>query len=414
MAKFTVMDFPKVELKVSGLKMVQPPSLSFKVEIELPKEIEKSAAKDPLVLQEFKNQAKDILDQTVKTIEQKCKVFDNLFVQMATKGATDKDMEKQLKGLNDAIKNDLKVAEKAAEMGVMKTWSELQSKRKEWKVFKIKIFASIAGTVAGLAVSIAAMASSPFSGGAGAAFAIIGFVKSGVSLATDISKLAMDIDTAKSIVVKNLAVVEKAASNKALNALNEVTAAVFQEFLGISQPSVKTCEGAGETLKAKYAQMIVKVHDLSKTLEKILGQQEKLKKEFLAEAGKRLKDHPTPNKAGELKKIEANLDDALAPNYKKVDNAIKKVTEMYQETRTWAPSVKELTDRIASLSLNDPKGLKVFREGLKFASLALAPLDGNGIATTAKDLGLGIGGAVGGYAYDKICSKAIDGTVFDV
>jgi hypothetical protein len=57
---------------------------------------------------------------------------------------------------------------------------------------------------------------------------------------------------------------------------------------------------------------------------------------------------------------------------------------------------------------------RIFREGLKVCSLALAPLDGNGIATTAKDLGLGIGSAVGGYAYDKICSKAIDGSVFDV
>jgi hypothetical protein len=41
-------------------------------------------------------------------------------------------------------------------------------------------------------------------------------------------------------------------------------------------------------------------------------------------------------------------------------------------------------------------------------------LDGNGVATKAKDIGMGVGGAVGGYAFDKISSKAIDGSAFDV
>jgi len=50
---------------------------------------------------------------------------------------------------------------------------------------------------------------------------------------------------------------------------------------------------------------------------------------------------------------------------------------------------------------------------LKFAALALSPIDGNSIASSAKSLGLGVGGAVGGYVYDKISSKVLDGTVFD-
>ncbi|MCL4207099.1 MAG: hypothetical protein KJ000_31845 [Pirellulaceae bacterium] len=50
----------------------------------------------------------------------------------------------------------------------------------------------------------------------------------------------------------------------------------------------------------------------------------------------------------------------------------------------------------------------------KEITLAFAPLDGNGIATSAKDLGVGIGGVVGGYAYNKSGSKAIEGSVFDV
>ncbi len=413
MVKHVVMDLKNLDIKVSGLEMVEPPKLSFKVVIELDKKMEKGAEKDPLLQQEFHAAASEVLEQTKTTIERKCKVFDQAFVQMVNKGASDKDMQKQLKGLNDAIKNDVKVAEKGAELAAQKAWSDLQKKKKEWSKFKIKVAVSIAGTLAGLAVSIAAMATSPFSGGAGAAFAIIGFIKSGVTLAKDVGKLAINIEQSKVILVKNLAVVEKAASNPALNATNEVSAAVFQEFLGVSQPSVKTVEEAADTLKAKYAQMIVKMHDLSKTLAKILKEQDKLKKEFLTEVGKKLKKHPIKDKRAQLVMISKALDTALAKNYETVQNAIDRIQIMYGETRSWADKIKDLMKRVKALTIKDPKALKVFREALKFAALGLSPIDGNSIATGTKDLALGVGGAVGGYAYDKITSKALDGTVFD-
>ncbi|WP_237754623.1 MULTISPECIES: hypothetical protein [unclassified Leisingera] len=413
MVKHVVMDMKNVDVGASGLEMVKPPKLSFKVVVELDKKMEKGVEKDPLLQQEFHAGASEVFEQTRDTIEKKCKVFDKAFVEMANKGADKKAMEKQLKGLNDAIKNDIKVGEKAAELAAQKAWTNLQKKKKEWSKFKIKVGVSIAGTLAGLAVSIAAMATSPFSGGAGAAFGIIGLIKSGVTLAKDIGKLAINIDQSKTILVKNLAVVEKAASNKALNATNEVSAAVFQEFLGISQPSVKTVEDAADTLKAKYAQMVVKMHDLSKNLNKILKQQEKLKKEFLAEVGKKLKKHPVKDKKTQLVMISKALDTALAKNYAEVQNAIDKIQIMYADARGWANNIKDLMKRVKALTIKDPKALKVFREGLKFAALALSPIDGNSIATGAKDLALGVGGAVGGYAYDKITSKVLDGTVFD-
>lgn len=413
MVKHVVMDMKNVDVGASGLEMVKPPKLSFKVVVELDKKMEKGVEKDPLLQQEFHAGASEVFEQTRDTIEKKCKVFDKAFVEMANKGADKKAMEKQLKGLNDAIKNDIKVGEKAAELAVQKAWTNLQKKKKEWSKFKIKVGVSIAGTLAGLAVSIAAMATSPFSGGAGAAFGIIGLIKSGVTLAKDIGKLAINIDQSKTILVKNLVVVEKAASNKALNATNEVSAAVFQEFLGISQPSVKTVEDAADTLKAKYAQMVVKMHDLSKNLNKILKQQEKLKKEFLAEVGKKLKKHPVKDKKTQLVMISKALDTALAKNYAEVQNAIDKIQIMYADARGWANNIKDLMKRVKALTIKDPKALKVFREGLKFAALALSPIDGNSIATGAKDLALGVGGAVGGYAYDKITSKVLDGTVFD-
>lgn len=413
MVKHVVMNLPKVEIKVSGLEMVVPPQLAYKVVVDLDSKMEKGAEKDPLLQQEFVAAAQEVLDQTVKTIEQKCKVFDKLFVDMVKKGASEKDMEKQLKGLNEAIKNDIKVAQAGGAQAVQKAWSNLQKKRKEWSKFKIKVGLSIAGTLAGLAVSIAAMASSPWSGGAGAAFAIIGFIKSGVKLADDIKKLAIGIDGAKTELEGHLKVVEATAKNKGLYGANEVTGAVIKEFLGISQPTIKSVNDCADTLKAKYAQMIVKMHDLSKTLNKVLKEQDKMKAEFLKQVADRLKKHPIKDKKGQLVMIQKALDTALSGNYAAVQAAIDKIQKMYGEARTWADTIKGLMKRVGDLTLKDPKGLKVFREALKFCMLATSPINGNAIATDAKDLALGVGGAAGGYVYDKITSKAVDGTVFD-
>jgi len=413
MAKHVVMNLKKVPIKVSGLEMVSPPDLSFKIEVDLDKKIAKEAGKDPLLIQEFQAQASEILEQTQQTIEQKCKVFDKLIVGMVNKGADDKKVKAQLKGLNDAIKNDMKVAEKAAELGVQKTWKELQSKRKEWRNFKIKVGVSIGGTLAGLALSIAGLATSGFTGGAGGVLAIAGFIKSGISLAQDIKKLAIGIEGARVELEGHLRFIEKTANTKGVFTANEVGAALLNEFIGISQPSIKSAGDCADTIKAKYAQMIVKVHDLSKTLDKILKQQQKVKKDFLTEAGKKLKKHPIKDKAGQLRKISAALDAELDANYKKVDKQITRIQLMYADTRKWAATIKDLLSRLAKMELKDSKGLKVFREVLKAVGAAAGAIDGNSVASSAQDLGLGLGESVGGYVYDKISSKALEGTVFD-
>ena len=413
MAKYVVIDMKKEKVSVAGLKYLTEPSLDFKIEVDLPKEIEKEAAKDPLLHQEFQDEAKKVYDFAKVEIAKKLKAFDSYFEGMINKGADAKAVQKQVDTVNSVIRNDIAMFKLAAEQGIDRAWSALQSKRKEWRKFKIKIAVNIFATLAGLAVSIAAMASTPFSGGAGAAFGIIGFIKSGAKLATEIGKIAVSIEGCKTLLLAELAVVEKAASNKKLNALNEITAAVFNEFLGISQPSVKTCIREADTLKAKYAQLVVNLHDCAKDLNKVLVSQEKMKSEFMAEAKKRIAAHPTTEKAKWEKIISMNYDKYVDTLGSKVIDLIAEVTALFNKVKTWAPKVKELVDRVAELDIKDPKYLKVFREALKFAALATSIFDGNAVAEKAKDLALGLGGAAGGYVFDKIASKALDGTIFD-
>lgn len=413
MARHVVMNLKKVPIKVSGLKMVEPPDLSFKIEVAFDRKVEKEAAKDPLLLQEFQSQADDILTQTKRTIEQKCKVFDRLFVDMINKGADKKQVEKQLKGLNDAIRADMAVAEKAAEIGVQAAWKDLQSKRQEYRKFKITVAKSITATLAGLTVSIAGLAASGFTGGASGALAIVGLIKAGVTLAQDIKKLAIGIEGARKELEVHLKFVEAAADKRGMFTTNEIGAAVLKEFIGVSQPSIKSIQDCTTTLKAKYAQMVVKVHDLSKTLNKLLITQEKVGKEFMADVAKKLQKHPVQDKKAQIKAVENQLDALLGPNYDKVAAQIDRVQSMYQDTKEWAPKIKDLVARAAKLNLKDSKGLKVLREVLKAGGVATGAINGNAIASTAGDLAQGLVPLAGLYAYDKITSLALDGTVFD-
>ena len=54
--------------------------------------------------------------------------------------------------------------------------------------------------------------------------------------------------------------------------------------------------------------------------------------------------------------------------------------------------------------LDDPHQMELAQYGEPAPQIA---------AETAQDLGMGLGNALGGYAYDKITSLATDGTVLD-
>ncbi|MBC7740318.1 MAG: hypothetical protein H7245_24630, partial [Candidatus Saccharibacteria bacterium] len=285
--------------------------------------------------------------------------------------------------------------------------------KKEWKKYKIKVAVSIVGTVCVLAVSVAALASSPWSGGAGAAFAIIGFIKAGVKIAQDIKRIAIGFDASVTELEGHLKFVEATAKNKGVYAASEVTAAVLNEFLGVAQPSIKSAQTCYDTMKAKYSQMVVNSHALSKECGKIEKQQEKLKADFLKEAAVKMKGLNPMVIKGNATKIQNNYAAMMSPLIDDLKKKEAQVDALYEKTKVMAPVVKALGGRIKALEVKDPKGLKVFREALKFAVLGLAPLNGNGIADKAGDLAMGIGGAAGGYAYDKIASRSIEGTLLD-
>ncbi|NBZ88825.1 hypothetical protein [Stagnihabitans tardus] len=414
MGKITILDLKGVQVSTAGLKIIKPPQVSAKIEIDVDKKIEKEVSLDKLIRREFEEEADKIWKMTIKMVEDKCKIFEKLFQGMMDKGEKPEVIQKNLDGLNAALKKDFEVAEIAAKQAFEKAWKNIADARKEWRNFKIKIVATIVGTLAAIAVSIAALAVSGWTGGASGAFAIIGFIKAGVTLGQTIKKGFQDYDQAVKELEGHLKVVEKAAQNKGIMATNEITAAVFTEFLGIAQPNIKSCQDCYGTVKAKYAKFVVDVHDLAKTISKIEIERAKMEKDFIAEVDKKLKAHPTKDKSAQKKLIEANLKKKMAGLDKDIAEKSKQMEALYKQTKDLAPKVAELGKRIAQLELKDMKGIKVFREALKLGTIALSPLDGNNIATKTFDLAMGLGGSAGGYAFDKITSGALEGSVFDI
>lgn len=413
MTKVTLLEYKSCDFKVPALVHVKPPKLGFKVVADMDKKVMAAVDKDPMLQQKMVDAAQAEYKRFCASIRQKMITFDKLFTQMIDKGAPKAMVEKQAAGLKKTIEGEIAVGEKAAELAVQGAFDKLKATKKEWKKFKVKIITSIIGTVTGMVVSITLMATSPFTGGASAVLGITGLIKSTASLAKSIGAAAIDIKNAVKLMDKTAKVVEKTMGSHAAFNTNEATAAVLQEFIGISQPSFKTLEEQGSVVKAKHAQMTVKIHDAAKKLNEVLKLQSKVKKEFLTEASKKLKKHPTTKKKENLAKIQKQLDAALAENYKKVQGLIDYVIGMNKDSIKWGKEIKRLMAIVARLAKMDNKGLKILREALKLVGTGLAVLNGNEIATKASDLASGLGPAVGAYAYDKIASKAIDGTVFD-
>ena len=412
MAKYEVLK-KKVPGNTPGLKVVIPPTIDFKIEVEIDNKIFKEAKSDPLLRKKFADQANDILVQTQKTVDNKCKLFDKLLQGMIDRGEDVKLVQKNLDGLNKALQQDYKVAMIAAEKGVKKVWDQLIALKATWKKFKIKVAVSIVGALVTIGVGIASLVISPFTGGAGGAVAILGFIKSGVTIANNMKKIGTDIVFAKKEFSMHLETIEKVAKSKGLYVGNEVSGAVLEEFLGISQPTIKSCQSCFETLRAKHAKLILNNHSLSKDMQSIINGQTLLRKEFQKDAQNKLKKHPTTNKAAELKKILSQFDSNTKTANTKIDKLNQKIMSDYEKNKTRSVELKNLNKRVKQLMIKDPSGLKVFREGLKLATLGLSVIDGYKIASESADLALGIGGAAESYVYDKLASKALDGTVFD-
>lgn len=414
MATHVILHYPNMEkdYAVSGLKVIKPPKMSFKVEVVFDDKVYKQVKDDSIIIEEMEDAAKKIYVQTCKSIQSKLNAFEKLAQGMVDKGAPQADVEKQLDGLNNSISDDKSIAVTACKQAVEAVWKKFQAKKAEYKKFGIKIGVTIAGAVAGLAVSIGLMASSAFSGGAGAAFGIIGMFKSCVVLATEIAKAAMEVEKAQKVLELEVAAVRKIyATHAALGKANEYTAVIVTQFLGRAQPNIKSIGSAMDVVEQKLTGVEVKVHEAAVTLNKILDKQEKMKGEFVKEAKDKLGKVQGAKAANDIKLIEKQLDSVMLKSRQEVMEQVGTVHQLVERFKKADAAADEMRPKVSKLLAMRGTDVKVFENVLYFIDLPLAALDGNKMASTAIDLGKGLGSCAANIAYDKIKGAALDKTL---
>ena len=403
------------DIDPGGLQYVQPPkNANFSVDVDFDDKVFKQVEKDSILLKEMNQAANQAYSQTVSAITSKLKLWDKLIKGMVDKGEKEATIKKQIAGLNDAMKNDVKVGIVGAELAIQKVWTDYAKKKKQYKGYKIKFVLKITGLVAGLATSIALMATAPFTGGASAAISIVGMVKSGVSLAKEISSAAVKVETSMKVLKTSLTAVETVAkTTKAGLHGNEISAAVFNQFLGAAQPNVKSCVTQLGTVESKLGGVEIKSHDLSKTLNGILDKQETLRKDFMAEVNKQLGKHPSSEAPKQIKLIEKRLDQHLASNYKLVRKQIDSVESTHDRWLKGSQMVKNnLRPRVIELAkMRKGMGYKALDVCLTLSDIPLSLVDGNAIKLTSNTIATGLAPCLASMAYDEITDRVLDGTL---
>ena len=407
--------------KASGtLKVIEPPTGShFAVTVEFDAKIIKTIEKDPLLQQQMQVAAKKVYDELIDAIADNVKKADKEGIKLE-----DTNQLKKLPQLKIALDHDNDRAEakaaSEAQADVQKVWESLKSKHEEYKQYKIKAAVSVAAGAGGLAVSLALVGGSVATGGASAAFGVIGTIKSGLALAEQITSLALSAEMALKVLrveIQTLhANLAASMAKKYAVQANEYAAAVVKTFVGISQPTVKKCREHLETVEQKINGIDLDSHELAKDLNKILADIPSFKKAFLASARTRLEKHPSSKAMAQLAGITSRLEAYVTPTEKEVAKLIDNIHALQARVKTTSGHVDELGVKLNFMEGKiDTKGPAYLEMALKAIDVPLALIgDGNAMVKGVGDFAKNLAPSVADFAIDRVSAKVFDGSFLEV
>ena len=221
------------------------------------------------------------------------------------------------------------------------------------------------------------------------------------------------MDSAHKQLGSHLKTIETLLTKKGLNELNEVSGAIFAEFIGTSQPTIISCISCFKTLTAHHSKSIIENHRLSVKIQKLYNGHEELRREWEKEVKIRLNKHPTSKKSDQQKKIMNQFDSNTKSARVKISSCIDECLSMYDKNNKMTKDLPGLSRRVEELKIKDPKGLKAFRKALKYCNKAFSTLAGDTIKSGAVALAEDIGSAGASYVYDTLAPKTLKGTVLD-
>lgn len=391
--------------------MTAPKGMKFQVSVEFDDKMKKEISADALLKQDMWLEVDAVYKDLIRRIGENLKNTDRGAIQLRNAKEMDK-LKKLVDVVNRGIVEATKIAQDSAEKKILSHYESLKKKRKEYTKYKIKIVVTVTSAAAGLATSLALIGASGFSGGASGAIGIIAMIKACTTLATEVAAAAQTVqESIGSLKVQLRAVEAVWNKTKAGGHANEISAAVFKEFLGISQPSVKSCQSNLSTAKSKLNGMDVRTHDIAKEIQKAMAKAKQMQNDFLAEANKRLAKHPDPDALKKYgPKVLANLNKYMQSTDERIRALLKSVERNLATIKLAEADIKLLDARVEAISgARDSKAYKVLDNALMIGNVSLSVLNGNGLVDSAKAVCENVVPVVSCFAYERISAVVIEG-----
>lgn len=326
------------------------------VEVTFPKDPKLQAIfkQDPLLYQKLQDKIQAYM--TGNVVRNLGNVV-NKFDPQAVAAAKIDDMEEMLKILDKFQETAKGYAHSASTMAARqaeKVWMDLIRTKAEYGKYKVVAGAKLATGTAGLAIGVGTTLGSTMAtvatGGTAAVgtwasliFGITGILKSSIGLGKDIYNLAISADRIQKNIIKSFEKLRRryldivkgkkvgSGRSKATVMLTELNFEAVRTVYGTSLTTISECDRMNDQFHDKLNGIDVKSHELSKKLEKVLIDTEKLKK---------LKS----KRKGEIEKFE-----------KTVHNIIEKTTELASKVKDGRKAHKTYTAALDELKAHKPK-----------------------------------------------------------
>ncbi|HUB79431.1 MAG TPA: hypothetical protein VMB03_11565 [Bryobacteraceae bacterium] len=404
----------KLAKEAAGLKyVVAPTNCTFLIKVDFDAKVEKAAMADPLLRKDFDDAGQDTIGRFVEFVGLKMKSTNELVgkLLLANKVVEAQAMKEKM---NKDIEQMRGSAQQFGVQQVQNAWTSLGKKKKEYTKYKIKIVVTISAAAAGLAASIAGLAASGFSGGASGALGIIGMVNSVVTISKEVVAAGMEVETAAKTLVVQLKAVEAAFKASVAGAhVNEITGAILQKFIGISQPSIKSCDDWMGRCEQKLNGVEIKNHQLAENIQKLINTMPTFEEKFLAEAAAYLKKNPNPKAIDQLGVIKKNYHKAVDAAEVKIQECSKELLGQIDRFKAAKVSVEELKKRVDAIKKFRGGPYKLLDNLLIVTDVLLSPLSGNSLVRGAANIAQNVVPCVTLLAVDRITKIATEGTVLE-
>lgn len=337
----------KDKCKPKGLHLNK--KVMCKVKLNVDADAYRALDDDPLLLAKMTEAASknyyDLVNGLVVELRQKDAAY--------VKSTSRKERDKLVADFNTFSRKQLTDFSSKGKTAAEAAWAAAIKSKKEYRKYKVK-----AGIDLGIdAVNVVGgVAGAVGTGGFSLIVGLYGIIKTLVSMAMKIYKLAMEADKMQKRVAKNLAKLQKSYNKKKKEAsgAKDTGKAFVNSLLGADfLPTVSAVKGDNDQYKSKLQGVDSGSHDLAKKLNDVLKEMDKIEKMPDVKASKK-----TQTLLAKLQKATANL--------------IDKVITMQQQVQKGMVFQQQTADAIKELETLQPKKWKYIQKGLVLTDIVLA------------------------------------------